>query len=60
MPPALSERCLQDTERLCVFLMDQALEQMLAEGRTQTILTVFDLRGFKCATEGDCLCVQLC
>jgi hypothetical protein len=40
--------------------MDQALEQMLAEGRTQTILTVFDLRGFKCATEGDCLCIQLC
>ena len=29
-----------------MYLMDQALEQMHAEGRAQTVLTVFDLRGF--------------
>lgn len=64
-------RAPQETERLCVFLMDKALVEMKArgaeaaahaqkrcfetslcsqaEGRAQTILTVFDLRGFKCA-----------
>lgn len=36
----------QDTERLCVYLMDQALQQMHTEGRAQTVLTIFDLRGF--------------
>ena len=29
-----------------MYLIDQALEQMHAEGRAQTVLTVFDLRGF--------------
>ena len=38
----------QETERLCVYLMDEALSQMHAEGRAQTVLTVFDLRGFGC------------
>jgi hypothetical protein len=27
--------------------MDEALSQMHAEGRSQTVLTVFDLRGFR-------------
>jgi len=43
----VDERELRETERLCVFLMDQALELARAEGR-ETVMTVFDLRGFKC------------
>ena len=31
-----------------MYLMDEALSQMHAEGRAQTVLTVFDLRGFGC------------
>ena len=41
-----ADRLSQETERLCVYLMDEALSQMHAEGRAQTVLTVFDLRGF--------------
>ena len=40
---------LQETELLCVFLMDQALAAVQQEESCETVLTVFDLRGFGAA-----------
>ena len=43
-----------------MYLMDEALSQMHAEGRAQTVLTVFDLRGFGCvAVARALLCSRL-
>ena len=37
----------QATQKLCIMLMDQALERMaVAGGDCETVLCVFDLRGF--------------
>ena len=37
----------QATKKLCVCLMDEALERMEANGEgTETVLVIFDLRGF--------------
>ena len=49
----------QETERLCVYLMDEALSQMHVEGRAQTVLTVFDLRGFGCVAVMPSSCARL-
>lgn len=45
----VAERSLPATQRVCVLLMDRALAEMRAEGRAQTLLVIFDLRGFGAA-----------
>jgi hypothetical protein len=60
MPSARNVRALrrlwaigseQATQKLCILLMDQALERMVAAGGDcETVLCIFDLRGFGYAT----------
>ena len=48
----IAERDLEDTKRLTVFLLDQGLQRIhegAARGEPDTVLVVFDLRGFSTA-----------
>ncbi len=44
---AAGQSPLVESQRLCVHIIDRALEQLEAEGwQQQTVLGIFDLRGF--------------
>lgn len=48
----IAERDLEDTKRLTVYLLDRGLDTIragAADGEPETVLTVFDLRGFSTA-----------
>ena len=48
----MGEFDLEDTKRLTVYLLDKGIDRIhagAAEGQPETVLTIFDLRGFSMA-----------